>query len=1233
MNLTAKHILVLFMVLSGATGFAQKPFYSKEYLHYEDSTINYGKIDHTVYLIGDAGEIEAGEVSGVDLLKAHIAKEDDKSTVVFLGDNIYPRGMPVKEHKDRAESENLLNEQLDMFNDYQGEVYFIPGNHDWDQWSKDGWKAVKRQEKFIEKHEGGDIEFLPNKGCPGPVKVKIKKDVILVLVDTQWWLHEWDKPYGEDCDCKTKNEFEFIDKIEKIALENQDKQILLAGHHPVYTNGNHGGKFQFKDHIFPLTAVNKALFIPLPILGSIYPMYRKHRGSIQDITNEHYQLFITKLLGAVEGHPNFIYASGHEHSLQYFEKKNQHFIVSGAGSKTHYVAKGNGAEFTQKKQGFSKVLYLDNGETWIEFWVVSEEDTNGELVFRKKIKNSKIDKNAEKPESIMIAASDKFAAGPIKRVFLGDNHRDVWGVPVEVPVLDLKEEGLRAIKLGGGKQTKSLRLENKKGTQFIFRSIEKNPAKVVLPEDMQNTWVADVMRDQVSMSHPYGVFAIPPLADAAGILHKKSKLVYIPDNTRLGPFREVYKNTLASFEVRANKKIKDVDGFGSAKKAIGTPDMVQLLHDDYDNVVDEEDMLRNRLFDMLVGDFDRHDDQWRWAQFGSESKGYTFRPVPRDRDQVFDNVDGVLSWIASRKFAPGRLLQNFDHEIKDLVGLNLNGRELDKTFLTRLTKDDWIDIAKDLQKNLPDSTIRNAFKVWPENVYELGGEEIVQKLISRRDDLVYYAVQYYEILAEEVEVVGTNKPELFEIFRDADGNTTVKVYKKYKQTKKSMTYSRTFKKDETKQVIIYGLGGDDQFEIYGNTKSCATVRLVGGDGLDIFNDISTVKGASKKTIIYDEKTGTVINGGRETRDNTSDKDYQVNEYKRFRFKPDIVAPLGVFGFNVDDGLKIGGGITIKKQGWRKEHYASKQQISAATASKTGAVKFEYDAHFNELVKKWSLYLKGKVLAPNNSTNFYGYGNETMINQPESDFYRLNFNLYRGDLKFGRQFSENEMFALGTSYEHISFTNLDDRFISSPESGINPSELNETGFFGLNFSYELSTLDIAGKVNGVKWNVNAEWLNNTSINASMSAIASEFTYRRQFKLPFSPVLSSRIGGRTIFGDYNFYQASTLGGQNKEMESGNMRGFHRDRYSGRSVAYQNTDLRLRFFNIKSYLFPGGFGMLGFFDAGRVWNGENSSVIHTSYGGGLWLELMHMITLVGTYETSTDGSFITLRTKFLF
>jgi hypothetical protein len=382
-------IVVILILLNIADVIGQKPYYSPDNLNWKDTIVELNDIRHTVYLIGDGGELDTVEQNGISLLKNHLKSENKNSSVIFLGDNGYPRGLPEEGHKDRKKGELALLEQTKIVETYTGKTFFIPGNHDWDYWSEGGWESIKRQEAFIEEELNRGNTFLPDLGCPGPVEIELNKNILLVIIDTQWWLHKFEKPYGENEFCDIKNENDFIERLKEIAANNPRKQIILVGHHPLFSNGNHGGRFTMKDHIFPLTAAKHYLYIPLPGLGSLYPVYRKTISSIQDISHPKYQLLKENILEAFKEHKNFIYAAGHEHNLQYFNVNNQHFIVSGSGSKTKYVAKKHNADFSYEAQGFTKVIYLKSGETWIEFWILSDEDPErGTLVFRKKIANT-----------------------------------------------------------------------------------------------------------------------------------------------------------------------------------------------------------------------------------------------------------------------------------------------------------------------------------------------------------------------------------------------------------------------------------------------------------------------------------------------------------------------------------------------------------------------------------------------------------------------------------------------------------------------------------------------------------------------------------------------------------------------------------------------------------------------------------------------------------------------------
>lgn len=1249
----------LILILFATNAFGQKPFISKANTEWFQHSIN-GEVSHTVYLVGDAGEPIVNEgTSCMALLKQHLSDAEQNSSVIFLGDNIYPDGMVEESSSFRKNAEKSIGNQLKTLADFKGNVFFIPGNHDWSKWSSDGWDGVKREEEYIEKKLNKGNVFNPDNGCPGPVEIHLNDSVVLVIIDSQWWLHAYDKPYGEKDSCSINNELDFINELTAVIKNNHDKNIIVTGHHPIFSNGNHGGYFRPKDHLFPLTSFFPKLYVPLPVIGSIYPYYRKRIGHIQDLNNPRYQLLREKLLGAFESHNNLIYAAGHEHNLQYFEHNKQHYIVSGSGSKTKYVAKKNGASFTYAKQGFSKVLYLTTGEVWVEFWTVDETNLKGELSFRKKIQEA--DTQEVLPELstvdfsdsvIVYRAAEQFEASKLKAFFFGKEYRSSWTAPVSVNVFDISSEkgGLTPIRLGGGMQTKSLRLEDANGKEYLLRSIQKDPARKFLPADMQNTVVGDIMRDQIAMSHPYGAFTIAPLAEGAGVNHKHAKLVFVPDDPRLGKFRSAYGNTLALFEERAGSKLAEGESFGNVKKAISTPKMVLDLHKSNHNMVDEHEMLRARLFDMLIGDFDRHDDQWRWAlhecKKGSHDqcyhtkdslteKGNVYVPIPRDRDQVFAKVDGLIPSLAAMPFSPGQLLSNFDYEMTDFVGLNLNGRQLDVSFLTRLTEQDWIQVAKEIQVGVTDEVIQNAIGQLPDTIFNLNGQELIDKLKRRRDDLHLYALEYYKIIAQQVEVVGSNESETFEVLRKPNGNVDVKVYRKTKKHKKrSLFYHREFKYNETKEINLYGLGHKDRFEISGNTKKSILIRIIGGKGHDEIIDQSIVRGVKRLTRVYDKVDGIQIIGSTETKDLTSNDKY-LNTYNRDRFKPNKTIPLVKIGYNIDDGIYLGTGVALKKHGWRKTPLADAHKLYGIIAVRTGSFYLSHNSTFYQAIGKWNINIETQLFAPNAITNFYGLGNDTKDRVGGLKFYRVRYNQGLAHFSLENRINKNTIFSVGPKYEFVQTKQSMNRFISSDLSGLVDDDFDENHLFGIESNFSINTTN--NKVqpsNGLKWNVDGNAMYNHSDATYISTIKSDISFYVPIKTIFHPVLALRFGGSSILGDFLFNQANTLGAQSKQIGRGNLRGYRRDRFAGRSSAYQNTDLRLKLTSFKSYLFPGDIGIHGFIDNGRVWmDGENSDTWHTSYGGGIWISPFHSILFTTTFEKSDENKIVSFHMNFLF
>ena len=346
------------------------------------------RLRYSVFLIGDVGSpISAGRGGepSLNFMRREMLQAGRNSATIFLGDNIYNQGMPPEEAYDRKTAESRLNEQLDILKGYQGEKYMTPGNHDWIQGYQGGLAQVVREQVYAEHYLAQDsAEFsytgdfmVPRNGCPGPYEIRLRDDLVMIALNSQWFITEQqNRPYGDACGADTEDEV--YAQLEEVIKRNKDRHILIIAHHPLYSDGIHGGYFTFADHVFPLSIVAKYAFLPLPGIGSIYPLARKYGGISQDLAYPAYQNYKKNLLAIFAKYPNVIYANGHEHNLQYFEDEGAraHFITSGSGCKTQHVkdGPGGGALFSDKEKGFARLNYYDDGQVWVEYVIPNDSD-------------------------------------------------------------------------------------------------------------------------------------------------------------------------------------------------------------------------------------------------------------------------------------------------------------------------------------------------------------------------------------------------------------------------------------------------------------------------------------------------------------------------------------------------------------------------------------------------------------------------------------------------------------------------------------------------------------------------------------------------------------------------------------------------------------------------------------------------------------------------------------------
>ncbi len=1242
-----------------------EPYYSDGDLNWsEKKPTPENEVLYSVFLIGDVGapDLENGEPSML-LMRRQMEEAGAQSATIFLGDNVYMNGLPPVGKYDREISEKRLNAQLDILKGYAGEKYMIPGNHDWNHSGRGGLEAVTREQRYVNEYltdenivVGGDF-YVPGDGCPGPYEVLLSDNLVLIALDSEWWLHPFDRPYGDNSSCSASTEEELLVQLEDIIEKHRGRDILVVGHHPLVTRGEHGGFFTLKDHLFPLTMLRDWIYMPLPVIGSIYPFARKYGGILQDIPHPRYQAYIEGVMSIFTKYDNITYAAGHEHALEYFNFNGVPHIVSGSGCKVDYVKPGGGAAYAQTVKGYVRVNYHKNGEAWAEFWVPTDEKgTTGEIAFRTQLYARKAPDKAPlitddtnyADSTITLAANPTYKAGKLRETLVGKHYREAWTTPIEVPLLDLKNElgGLRPYQKGGGKQTPALKVRTQEAKEYTLRSVNKS-SSMVLPKFLREVAVRTQLQDQISSQHPYGALIVPPLADAAGVFHTNPKLVYIPNTPYLRQYQDEFGDMLAILEEDPDENHEEIASLGNAENLVGTDKLLEEMEEDNDNEVDQPEYVRARLFDMLIGDWDRHEGQWRWVEEDKPGKGKLYIPVPEDRDQAFFKAEGVLPWLATRRWGI-RNVRNFGYEYRDVIGLNLNGLTLDRAFTSKITRQEWLRIAEDIKLNVTDEVIQQAVQRWPEPIRAQSADEIVAKLKSRRDKLPQAAAEYYDFLVQYVDITGSDKHERFEIKRINNKELEVTGYKISKEGEiLEPLYNRTFYTDETKEVRFYGMDGQDEFIVSGQVDKSIVVRIIAGGDEDEIIDTSHVSGLKDHTIVYDTKEGNVFNFGSETKVETAPDD-EVNLYDRSNYQPTYVGPRFSAAYNVDDGLLLGAGLVVRTYGFRKQPYAAEHLLEAKHAFLTNSFDVRYKGDLRDAVGEWHLALDAHLQAPQFQRNFYGLGNNTApASDLDEDFYRVRYErLSLGAALYKQPFRFLKM-GIGPTYDKFQVKTPEQETFLLQEGRAGRLQEGtyapETGTFealhyaGIKAFTDLNVL--GGGSTEANPRIGMRWTNTLSFNQqiggerlSYTNISSDFRFYLSPYFPFQVTWAGRVGVSRNFGDYRFYQASTLGGTE------NLRGYRRTRFAGRGSVYANGEARLQLLDFNLFLVPGKFGVLGLVDAGRVYVDDEPKAaffrsLHMGYGGGVWLDFLNRTVLSLSYTAGEEEEYVMLNFGFFF
>ena len=747
--------------------------------------------------------------------------------------------------------------------------------------------------------------------------------------------------------------------------------------------------------------------------------------------------------------------------------------------------------------------------------------------------------------------------------------------------------------------------------------------------EFEGTFTESLLEDFYTGSHPYAPFTIGKLSDALDIYHTNPKLYYIPKQNAIRDFSDEFGDELYMIEERTDSGHGDQKSYGYSNTLESTDDILKKLRSDEKYVVDNIAYLKARLFDMMIGDWDRHTDQWRWARFkDKKSDKIIYKPIPRDRDQAFSIMgDGPLMNLITR-IVPGlTLMEGFNEEIRSVKGFNGSPKTfaLDMVLLPETNMNQWLEQVHFIKEHLTEDVIDEAFKEFPKEVQGETITRIKKVLLARKNKLHETAETYYKILSKFAVVKGTDKDDLFTITQSVNGETKVLVNRIKKGKKGEVLFTKIFDPKLTKEIWVYGLDDDDRFEISGHNNSIK-IRLVGGQNNDIYEITN-----SKRVFVYDHRSKKNTFNNVKNAKMRLTNDYETNTYQPIKLKNSSNQFTPSFGSNPDDGFKIGFTNIYTFNGFRQNPFTNQHTFNAAYYFATKGYDFGYKGEFANAFGNVNLELDARFTSPNYSVNFFGLSNESLNPHDllEMDYNRVKLEtikltpslVWRGEL--------GAKFRMGLSYESIEVEETEDRFVNS--FYVANGEESSKQFVGGDMEYTFSNSDNAAfPTLGMATSLHIGYKSNVEDgNQNFGYIIPSLSFDYRLIPNGRLVLATKWKAHFNMGNgFEFYQGASIGGLD------GLRGFRNQRFTGKKAYYQNSDLRYSLKKKKTGLMPVTVGLYGGYDYGRVWlPNEDSDQWHTSYGGGFFFNTADIMSLTFAYFNSVDGGRVTFGLGFGF
>jgi hypothetical protein len=727
---------------------------------------------------------------------------------------------------------------------------------------------------------------------------------------------------------------------------------------------------------------------------------------------------------------------------------------------------------------------------------------------------------------------------------------------------------------------------------------------------------AHLFQDATAANHPGVGFVVPPLAEAAGVLHTSPRYVFMPDDPALGEFRETFGGRPGTIEEFPLPGKDGAPGFAGATEILSTGELWKRFLAG-EARVNERALVRARLFDLWIEDWDRHNKQWRWLRRGD---GAPFLPLPEDRDQAFSRFGGLL-FRTARGTHP-KFMDWKDH-YTNFEGFMTQGGEVDRWLLSGVEASAFEETAKDLAARLSDEVIDGAVRRLPPEWYAIDGEGLAAALVKRRDGLVEASREYYRRLARKVDVHGTDLADTLRARHLEDGRLEVALLL---PPSPEPWFRRTFLPRETSEVRVYLNGGPDEVATSGPAGGPITLRVVGGPGPDRLDD-SQGGGAR----LYDS-AGTSVVAGPGTR--FDDKTWkrrpakpQETPWLEWRDWGSRTRPVYQVWWEPDPNLILAAGLTRQSWGFRKFPYATLQTVQLQYSTGRNDFKLNYDGEFRR--ENSSLYFVVDAQASQlENLNYFGLGNDSANVPPEGEdesYYDVDSDTY--DLLVSAWWAPSRKlhFFLGPDVKLTSTPGLQGGFTGATQ----PYGIGDFAQAGVKGGFDLDTrghvlagtvgdqfrADAKPAVSGVRLTAEGFYYPEAWDSEGFYGIDGSL---RGYLVGRHAMLAARLGGRRVWGEVPWFESAFVGGSKTN------RGYRKNRFAGDASLYGSLEARVWLFRGR-LIAPGRWGVFGLVDTGRVFvDGESSDTWHTAWGGGIFFQALTRNTVIhGSFAHGDEGT----------